>query len=159
VFVTNHALSGALVGRLLKRRPAVAFVVGLGSHLILDALPHWGCDMTQPGGNERLLAAAKRDGVLGLVTMGVATLAAERSARVATLAAMTGAVLLDVDKPLVYFFGLNPFPASVRRLHSRIQRESPEGIHKEIKFGFAFAAADALAAVAAHRRGAAAAPH
>jgi hypothetical protein len=153
VFVTNHALSGALVGRLLPRRPATAFVVGLGSHLILDALPHWGCDVNRPGGNERFLAAAKRDGVLGLAAMAVATLAVERPARVATLAAMTGAVLLDIDKPFLYFFGLNPFPASVRRLHSRIQRESPEGMPNELRFGFAFAAADVLAALTAHRRG------
>ncbi|MGO8862012.1 MAG: hypothetical protein ACLQRH_14775 [Acidimicrobiales bacterium] len=151
MFVTNHVLSGALVGRLLRRRPAAAFVVGLGSHLVLDALPHWGCDVRRPGGNERFLAAAKRDGVLGLATMAVAAFAVERPARLATMAAMTGAVLLDLDKPLDYFFGLNPFPASVQRLHNRIQRESPAGMHNEIRFGFAFAAADALAALSAHR--------
>jgi hypothetical protein len=151
VFVTNHVLSGALVGRLLRRRPAAAFAVGLGSHLVLDALPHWGCDVRRPGGNERFLAAAKRDGVLGLVTMAVAAFAVERPARLATIAAMTGAVLLDIDKPLDYFFGVNPFPASVQRLHNRIQRESPEGMHNELRFGFACAAADALAVLAAHR--------
>jgi len=153
VFVTNHALSGAVLGRLFGRRPVAAILIGLGSHLVLDAVPHWGCDINRPGEKERFLVAARRDGVLGLATMAAATLVAGRSARTATLAAMTGAVLLDIDKPLDHFFGLNPFPRAVQRFHNKIQRESPEGMPNEIRFGLAFAAADAIAAVASRRRG------
>jgi hypothetical protein len=36
MFVTNHVLSGVVVGRLLERHPVAAFVVGVGSHLALD---------------------------------------------------------------------------------------------------------------------------
>ena len=34
MFVTNHVLSGVVIGRLLKRHPVSAFVVGVGSHLV-----------------------------------------------------------------------------------------------------------------------------
>ena len=49
MFVTNHVLSGALIGQALKGRPVAAFVAGIGSHLVLDAMPHWGCDFDAPG--------------------------------------------------------------------------------------------------------------
>jgi len=147
VFVTNHVLSGALIGRLAERHPVAAFVAGVASHLVLDAVPHWGCDF-QP---EHFLAVAKRDGLLGLTAMAAVTLTVERSARTATLAAMAGAVLLDLDKPLIHFFGRNPFPYAVRSLHTRVQNESPGGMPNELGFGFAFAALDIAAVVTARR--------
>ena len=60
------------------------------------------------------------------------------------MAAMAGAVLLDLDKPCLYFFGVDPFPAVVQRLHRRVQNESPGGMPNELRFGIAFAAADLL---------------
>ena len=74
MFVTNHVLSGALIGRSLERRPVVAFAVGVASHLVLDAVPHWGCDTRRPCGAHQFLAMARRDGLLGLRAMAVATL-------------------------------------------------------------------------------------
>ena len=135
VFVTNHALSGVLIGRALERRPIAAFIVGLGSHLALDAIPHWGCDLRVEGAPDRFLRIAKRDGVLGLVTIATATLAVDRRSRAATVAAMAGAVLLDLDKPSMYFLGVNPFPKLVRRVHKRAQNESPDGMPNEFAFG------------------------
>ncbi len=44
MFVTNHVLSGVVIGRLLERHPVTAFVAGVGSHLALDMVPHWGCE-------------------------------------------------------------------------------------------------------------------
>ncbi len=82
MFVTNHALSGVVIGRCLKDRPAAAFVVGLGSHLVMDSIPHWGCDLERPGGPERFLRVARRDGLLGLLVMATAGLAVEGAARV-----------------------------------------------------------------------------
>jgi len=152
VFVTNHALSGAVIGRRLKRHPVAAFLVGVGSHLILDAVPHWGCELDRPGGTERFLIAAKRDGLLALATMAVAIVIVEKPIRVATVAAMAGAVLLDLDKPFLHFLGVNPFPAAVQRLHAAIQNESAEGLPNELRFGFAFAAGDVIATVIARRR-------
>jgi hypothetical protein len=144
VFVTNHVLSGVIIGQALPRRPITAFLVGVGSHLILDTFPHWGCDLNMPGGEERFLAFARRDGVCGLVAMGAAAAAAERETRAATVAAMTGAVLLDLDKPFLHFFGVNPFPNAVDRFHKWVQNESPDGIPNEMGYGSAFAAVGAV---------------
>jgi len=144
VFVTNHVLSGVLIGQVLSRRPLVAFLVGVGSHLVLDTCPHWGCDLDAPGGSERFLAAARSDGLLGLATMAVATWAVRRGTRAATLAGMVGAVLLDLDKPALHFFGLDPFPATIARLHKRAQNESPGGMPNEVVAGVLLAVADTV---------------
>jgi hypothetical protein len=154
VFVTNHVLSGALIGRAVGPRPPMALLLGVGSHLVLDAVPHWGCDVEEPGGAELFLTMAKRDGLLGLATMGVATLLAGKTARRATVAAMVGAALLDLDKPIQHFFGWKIFPVFVRRIHSAVQRESQEGMPNEIAAGVAMATADVLAAGWTRRRGA-----
>jgi hypothetical protein len=151
VFVTNHVLSGALIGHVLRRRPATAFVVGVASHLALDAVPHWGCETRRSGGKEKFLTAAKRDGMLGLSAMAAVALAAPKQARPAAIAGMAGAVLLDLDKPLLHFFGWNPFPRVVRRLHEKVQNESPDGLPNEIRFGVGFAAADVALNVMARR--------
>jgi hypothetical protein len=152
MFVTNHVLSGVLIGRPMERRPVAAFLAGVGSHLLLDAMPHWGCDLAGVDGPERFLRVAKRDGLLGLTTMAVATFAVDRRARTATVAAMAGAVLLDLDKPFGHFFGVNPFPEVVNRLHGQAQNESPRGMPNEIAYGIAFATAGAIATAIARRR-------
>jgi hypothetical protein len=151
VFVTNHALSGVLIGRALRGRPLAAFVVGVGSHLVLDSLPHWKCAEDQPDRAAHFLRVAKRDGLLGLATMAAATVSVDKSARAATVAAMTGAVLLDLDKPLVQYFCWNPFPLAVQRFHNWVQCESPRGLRNEFVFGFAMTAADALSVVLGRR--------
>jgi hypothetical protein len=153
VFVTSHVLSGVLIGQGMRRRPVAALVVGLGSHLVLDALPHWGCDSAAPGGPERFLTIAKRDGVLGMAAMGIAAFAVDRGARSATMSAMVGAVLLDLDKPLAHFFGVDPFPGVVTRIHRRVQNESPHRLPIEFAYGIVLATADVLViAVSGWRR-------
>lgn len=37
---TTHALTGLVIGKYLEN-PGLAFVVGVFSHFLLDALPHW----------------------------------------------------------------------------------------------------------------------
>jgi hypothetical protein len=152
VFVTNHVLSGVLIGRALERRSVAAFVVGVGSHLLVDAIPHWGCDRSAEDAQERFLQVARRDGVLGLGVMAAAALAVDRRARPAVIAAMAGAALLDLDKPIEHFFGFYPFPDPVRRLHVWIQNESTSGLPKELAFGAVFAVADAVVAIGSRRR-------
>jgi hypothetical protein len=149
MFVTNHVLSGAIIGRALRRRPVVAFVAGVGSHLALDAMPHWGCDLNVDGGPERFLAVARRDGILGLSVMATVALAEDRQARLSTLAAMAGAALLDLDKPFEHFFGVRPFPEMVTRIHRWVQNESPDGMGKEFAYGVLFALVDTAAIVRA----------
>jgi hypothetical protein len=140
VFVTNHVLSGAVIGQMLKRRPAAAFVVGVGSHLLLDMCPHWGCDTKTPQGQEEFLKVAKRDGLLGLTAMAIAAVLAGSTTRTATISAMLGAVFLDVDKVCIHFFGVNPFPDAVDRIHRKVQNESPKGLPNELAYGAAFGA-------------------
>jgi len=152
MFVTNHVLSGVVIGRLLERHPVAAFVVGVGSHLALDMVPHWGCDVRTPLGGQLFLRYAKRDGLMGLLTMACAAGAVDRRARTATVAAMAGAVLLDADKPAIHFLGRNPFPEAVRKIHSRAQNESPQGMPNEIVFGLLCAVTDAAIAVNGRRR-------
>jgi hypothetical protein len=152
VFVTNHVLSGVVIGRLLERHPVAAFAAGVVSHLALDMVPHWGCRLDTAEKRELYLAYATRDGLLGLLAMGCATAAVDREARPATVAAMVGAALLDVDKPLLHFWGFNPFPAAIRRIHAKVQNESPQGMPNEIRFGISCAALDVVIALSGRRR-------
>ncbi len=75
--------------------------------------------------------------------MGLATAAivvgAQKEARLSTVAAIAGAVLLDLDKPILHFIGVKPFPEVVNRIHKRIQNESPNGLLNEIVYGVSFA--------------------
>jgi len=153
VFVTNHVLSGVIIGQSIPKRPVTAFLLGLGSHLALDCCPHWGCDLKSPSGQNQFLRVAQRDGVLGLVAMATAIVSVERQARMATIAGMVGAVLLDMDKPFVHFLGFNPFPAVVDRIHKRVQNESIDGMRNELAYGMSFAAAGTVLTVLTRRRG------
>ena len=65
MLLTNHVLSGALIGAL-ARRPLPAFAAGVASHFALDAVPHWG----HWGSRRRFLRAAVPDGLISLAVMG-----------------------------------------------------------------------------------------
>ena len=119
MLLTNHVLSGALIGAL-ARRPVPAFAVGVASHFVLDAIPHWG----DWGSQRRFMRVAVPDGLVSLAVMGALTVAAPAGHRAAMLAGMAGAALPDVDKPAKMWFGCSPFPAAFDRFHSRIQDES-----------------------------------
>ena len=147
MLVTNHVLSGALIGAV-TRRPAAAFALGVASHFVLDGIPHWG-----DWGDDRslFLRVAVRDGLTGLAVMGAVTAMAPASARVAVLAGMAGAALPDLDKPSVEVFGRSPFPRVVDKFHSGIQRESRRRFPVEAAAGTAFVAALAVLALRARR--------
>ena len=93
MLITNHVLSGAVIGAV-ARRPAAAFTLGVASHFVLDAIPHWG-----DWGDDKsvFMRVAVRDGLAGLAVMGAFTAVAEPSARLAILAGMAGAALPDLD--------------------------------------------------------------
>ena len=106
-----------------------------------------------PGGAERFLAVARRDRLLALAVLGACAVASERSARRATVAAMVGAALLDLDKPVEHFFGFDPFPAAVAAAPAGPERVACQGMPNELAVGSALAAADALGFVRDRRRG------
>jgi hypothetical protein len=130
MLVTNHVLSGALLGHAAPSAP-VAFAAGVVSHLGLDAVPHWGD--TRP--IRDLLHIAVPDGLLGLGVMAAATAASPAPRRARVLAGMAGAALLDLDKPSQLFFGFSPFPRAVDAVHGSIQHESPRRMPQELLVG------------------------
>ena len=119
MLVTNHVLSGALIGAT-ARGPGQAFALGVASHFALDAVPHWGNWRDR----QHFLHVAVRDGLAGLAVMGAITAMAPPGRRVTVLAGMAGAALPDIDKPCKIVFGRSPWPRFVDRFHSGIQRES-----------------------------------
>ena len=147
MFITNHVLAGTLAGSLFRRRPVLAFAVGFGTHIAMDMTPHWGNPTLTKDG---FYAVAKRDGLLGLATLSIIAVAGVPP-RTALLAGMAGAAVLDSDKPGEFFFGVNPLPPWVDRIHKGIQRESPEGMRVEIPAGIALAAVAGALLVRARR--------
>jgi hypothetical protein len=141
VLLTNHVLSGALIGGLV-RRPVTAFTLGVASHFALDAVPHWG----RWGGRRRFLRIAVADGLVGLAAMGVLVAVSPPARRKAVLAGMVGAALPDMDKPTMLWFGWSPWPAAVNKFHGVIQHEANDRGPLEFLAACALAAA-ALTAV------------
>jgi LexA-binding, inner membrane-associated putative hydrolase len=148
MLVTNHVLSGALIGALV-RRPAAALPLAAASHFVLDAAPHWG----RWDSDAHFLRVAIADGLAGLGVMGAVLALAPRADRPALLAGMAGAALPDLDKPARLFFGRSPFPRRFDAFHGRIQDEAPHRFYShELPGGALFAAALAAATVAARAR-------
>ena len=148
MFITNHVLAGAIAGTVCRRRPVRAFAVGFATHVAMDMVPHWG---NANLGRDGFYAVAKRDGLLGLATLSIVTVAGVPP-RTALLAGMAGAAVLDSDKPGEFFFGVNPLPGWLDRFHKEIQRESPEGMRVEVSAGIALAAVTTALLVRARRR-------
>jgi hypothetical protein len=144
MLVTNHVLSGAVIGAASRRRPASAFTLGVLSHFALDAVPHWG----KWHKRFRFMQVAVPDGLAGLAVMGTMTVLAPRDARLSVVAGMAGAALPDLDKPSIVFFGRSPWPGVVDRFHNWIQDEAPH----RFKYELAAAALFLAAAVALLRR-------
>ena len=136
MLLTNHVLSGALIGARAPG-PASAFVAGFGSHFVLDAVPHWG----KWGSQRKFLRVAMADGLLSLGVMAAFTAVSPPGRRLTVLAGMTGAALPDVDKPTRMWFGWSPFPPALDHFHSAIQDEAPRRAHVEGLAAAAFAAA------------------
>jgi hypothetical protein len=141
MIITSHVGAGAVVG-MVARRPGVALAAGFVSHLVMDAMPHWG---TGPNTEHEWIPIAKKDGVVGLVSMALLAASAPPSARLAVLAGMTGACLPDTDKIGEFFFGHSPWPKAFDRFHGRIQNESRDRLPREIATAAALTAISATA--------------
>src|SRR5690606_27262755 len=151
MFITNHALAGALIG-LVVPHPGAAFVAGLASHVAMDRVLHWGDERV---GWDEFVRVARVDGTVGLGVSGLALAAAAPAlARPSVAAGIAGACLIDMDKAGEHFFGRSPFPAAVDRFHARIQNERPIGLVCEALAAPGPAAALARPSVAAGIAGA-----
>jgi hypothetical protein len=147
VLITNHVLSGALIGAV-ARTPARALALGVVSHFVLDAVPHWG----DWGSQQRFLKVAIVDGLAGLAVMSTATAMTPPDRRAAVLAGMAGAAIPDLDKPARLWFGRSPWPGAIDRFHSAIQDEASDRFGREMKFMAVFAAAVTLTAKRSGKR-------
>ena len=127
MLVTNHVLSGALIGAAV-RRPVPAFMLGVASHFALDAVPHWG----EWGSQRSFMRVAVPDGLAGLAAIGALAAIAPSERRLAVLAGMAGAALPDIEKPTSLLLGWSPFPRAVDHFHKVIQREAPRRAHYEL---------------------------
>ncbi len=136
VFVTNHVLSGAVLGLAAPRRPLLVALTAAGSHYALDSVPHWGS-----GDKRKFRRAAIVDGLCGLATMTAVMRVAPKGTRAAVLAGMLGAAFPDSDKPAEMFFHRSPFPLRADQFHMAIQRESDHGIRTEARAAAVMAAA------------------
>nr|MDT0665153.1 hypothetical protein [Micromonospora sp. DSM 115978] len=128
MIISSHVPAGAFVG-LAVRRPLPALAAGFASHLIMDAMPHWG---TGPNTEPEWLPIARKDGVAGLAAIAALTLAAPAEQRLAVLAGMTGACLPDTDKVGRYFVGRSPWPSRFDRFHESIQNEARHRLPREV---------------------------
>lgn len=117
MIITNHVLSGAVVGAY-SSSVGTAFVAGMVSHFCLDAVPHFGVD------DEHFMRLAVPDGLVGLAAIAVIAARTPASHRARVLAGIVGACLPDMDKPSRQFFGRSPFPPALDRWHAAIQSES-----------------------------------
>ena len=134
MLITNHVLSGAVVGAL-SSDPVAAAGRGFVSHYVLDALPHFGLP------EEHLMKAAVPDGLLGLAAIGVIARSTPPGLRLRVLAGIFGACLPDVDKPGRQFFGRSPFPRWMDRAHAAIQPEASHRLPIEVACAGIFSAA------------------
>jgi hypothetical protein len=132
MLVTSHVLAGALIGRAVARNPVAAFGVGVVSHFAMDACPHWGLKDPQGVWSDEFMRVARCDGCAAMAAMALGAALAPGRSRRAVIAGMVGAALPDADKPMEYFFGMNPFPKWVQSFHGRIQREAPHRLPQEV---------------------------
>lgn len=144
MLITNHVLSGAVIGAVAPDAGQAA-TLGFMSHFVLDGLPHFGVD------NVHLLKIAVPDGLVGLATIAAIARATPRDRLLPVLAGIFGACLPDVDKPATVFFGRSPFPRWFDRAHARIQDEKVHRFTMELAAAAVFTAA--LAALLPRRPG------
>jgi hypothetical protein len=142
MFVTTHVLVGAVIGAR-TRSPAIAFGLGVLSHFVMDAVPHWGAD----GDHDEFMRVAVRDGIGGLAALVAVTASSAPGSRRSVLAAAVGAATPDLDKPFAEITRRRLWPRPVDRFHQMIQREAPRRMQQEM----ATLAAAALLAARAMR--------
>jgi hypothetical protein len=123
VLATTHVLTGALIGRVV-RRPGRAATLGLVSHVALDALPHWGMWPGTPHIRSKFLAVAAIDGLTLSAALAVMV---RRGRPPAEIAGALGALVLDLDKPAALLGVRQLWPDPIQAVHLGVQlHEQPQ---------------------------------
>jgi hypothetical protein len=125
MLATTHVTTGAAMSFAFSPTPTgaiAAFVAGTASHLILDSVPHWG-----GVSEEAFIKVARIDGIALLIFSGFFLLLVVDSLTfgraMTTAAAMFGALLFDLDKPVRHFFNVELWPSKLAWFLSHIQTE------------------------------------
>lgn len=146
MLISTHVLSGALLGRALGR-PLPALVLGVGSHFVLDRLPHWGSATGWPPVemDDATMRVAVVDGLAGLGLLALLLRVTPPHRRAEVLAGIVGACAPDLDKPGRRFVGRSPWPQWFDRVHASMQVtvEQPHRLPQDV----AIAAAAAVVTV------------
>lgn len=127
MFVTTHVLAGAVIGAR-TRSPVTAYGLGVLSHFVMDAVPHWGPD----GDHEEFMRVAIRDGLGGLAALAAVAACSPPGSRRSVLAGAIGAATPDLDKPFEELTGRRLWPRPVDRFHGMIQSEAPRRMRQEL---------------------------
>jgi hypothetical protein len=130
MLASNHVLAGAAIGNLLGD-PVAAVAAGVLSHLVMDAVPHWGGNEASPLSQRSWLLVARSDGLLLLAVLAIVVVVASPGNRVAVAAGALGALAPDLDKPWDHFFGSRTghrplYGHRFARFNAWLQRESPK---------------------------------
>lgn len=127
MFVTTHVLVGAVIGAR-TRSPVAAYGLGVLSHFVMDALPHWG----PAGDHDAFMRVAVRDGLGGLAALSAVAALSPPGSRRSVLAAAIGAATPDLDKPFAEITRRQLWPRPVDQFHRMIQREAPRRMRQEL---------------------------
>jgi hypothetical protein len=148
MILCTHAVVGGALASLFPSHPVAAFMVGFGSHFVVDAIPHWDYPLRSISvapdaqNHVRLTPALARDaGLIGLDAIVGLALAigifATPSTLIGVLAGAVGAMLPD---PLQFVHTLYPHEplASLQRfhrwMHTKHQLHWPMGVSSQAAF-------------------------
>lgn len=133
MFLTNHALTGCLIGLTLDDYELI-IPASVASHFVMDAIPHWGmADLDLHSRLGRVLGFLDVAGTV-IVTAAAASAHPQRAGHV--IAGSIGAVAPDLFDHIPYgLFGIHLWPWG-HKWHSWIQKyQKPPGALVELLWG------------------------
>lgn len=126
----NHVAFGSLVALVVKE-PAVAIPVALGSHFVMDAIPHYGEDHKAPRFSRRYYGRILVDAQISVLFAAWILAAHPPHAGLVFICGLV-AILPDFLWPLALYVKKTSLMWKFFVFHKRIQRESRRGIYVEI---------------------------
>lgn len=163
MILSTHAMVGAAIATLMPGHPALAFISGIASHYVIDAIPHWDYPLrsisfgSSSGSAFTLSPWIFRD--VGLIAfdacLGLAValwLYAEPASTDAVLLGALGGMLPDPLQLAHKLFPREPLRTLQRfhvLMHSKHKLDWPIGVASQLSFvGLVVAVAAALHAIA-----------